>query len=357
MKKYLILLTVLCLPLILNSQTSSNVTNKKLIIATKNTPPFAIKHGDGTWSGITIDLWQKIASELNISYEFEERDLKGMVDGLKDGSIDASVAALTITSERETDFDFTHPFYSTGLSIATIIKGEGNIGGALSRVFSLQFMKVILALVGGLLIIAIIVWLFEHKHNPEQFGGGFMRGIGNGFWWSAVTMTTVGYGDKAPRTMGGRLIGLVWMFTAVIIISSFTATITSVLTVSQLESPIKGPQDLPDVRVGTVANSTAAQYLNSNKIRYKNFATALDGLEAVENGQIEAMVYDQPILKYLVNSRKSGNVHVLPATFESQDYGIGLPENSKLREPINRAMLKILHTAEWPEILRKYMGD
>jgi ABC-type amino acid transport substrate-binding protein len=138
---------------------------------------------------------------------------------------------------------------------------------------------------------------------------------------------------------------------------SFTATITSVLTVSQLESPVNGPEDLPDVRVGTVKNSTAAKYLEDRQIAYIGFDTPLDGLQAVKDGRIEAMVYDAPILKYLVNTRIKGNLRVLPGTFESQDYGIGLPQGNKFREPINRAMLKILHSDSWQETLRKYMGE
>jgi CubicO group peptidase (beta-lactamase class C family) len=51
-----------------------------------------------------------------------------------------------------------------------------------------------------------------------------MPGIGIGIWWATVTMTTVGYGDKAPMTPGGRIVGLIWMFVGVITISGFTVT-------------------------------------------------------------------------------------------------------------------------------------
>jgi hypothetical protein len=71
-----------------------------------------------------------------------------------------------------------------------------------------------------------MVWLFERKLNPAHFGGNTLQGIGSGFWFSAVTMTTVGYGDKHPKTTGGRIVSLIWMFTAVILVSLFTATIT-----------------------------------------------------------------------------------------------------------------------------------
>ncbi len=357
MKKILPLISIVLLILLSAHQPLYANPDSTLVVGTKHAPPFAIKNGDGSWSGITIDMWRKLADDLDLQYRLEERDLKGLVEGLANRSLDAAAAALTITAERETNFDFTHPFYNTGLSIATIIKGEGSLFKALSKVLSLQFLKVILALIGLLFAIGFLVWIFEHKHNDEQFGGGFLSGVANSFWWSAVTMTTVGYGDKSPRTLGGRLIGLVWMFAAIIIISSFTATITSVLTVSQLESPVNGPEDLPNVRVGTVANSTAAQYLKSKRIAFIGYTTAQEGLQAVKDGEIEAMVYDEPILKYLVKTKIKGNLRVLPSTFESQDYGIGLPNGSQLREPLNRAMLEIIHSDFWQETLHEYIGE
>ena len=74
-------------------------------------------------------------------------------------------------------------------------------------------------------VVGVVMWLGERRRNQAQFGGTAAHGIGAGLWWSAVTMTTVGYGDKAPVTILGRLLGLVWMFAAIIIISSFTAAI------------------------------------------------------------------------------------------------------------------------------------
>ena len=120
----------------------------------------------------------------------------------------------------------------------------------------------VFALALVLLGVGLLVWWFERRKNPNQFGGNPAKGIGSGFWWSAVTMTTVGYGDKAPLTVGGRLVALVWMFVALIIISSFTAAITSSLTVTQLESAVKGPEDLPKIRVGAIENTTSESYLS-----------------------------------------------------------------------------------------------
>jgi polar amino acid transport system substrate-binding protein len=73
-----------------------------------------MKAEDGTWRGISIDLWRYIANQMHLRYRFQETTL--MTDGVADGALDGSVAALTVTSARHRLVDFTQPFYSTGLA-------------------------------------------------------------------------------------------------------------------------------------------------------------------------------------------------------------------------------------------------
>jgi len=282
---------------------------------------------------------------------------RNTLDGVVNGSLDAVVAALTITMEREQRFDFTHPFYTTGLGIAVASKQRNPWLSTLKRLASPGFIKVAASLALLLFGVGLLVWWFERRKNPQQFGGGAARGIGSGFWWSAVTMTTVGYGDKAPVTIWGRILALVWMFAAIIIISSFTAAITSSLTVNKLESPIKGPQDLPGVRVGALPDTTSGSYLEENNISFRTYKTTLDGLRAIGDGQIDAFVYDAPLVRYLVNKDFKGIITVLPVVFLRQDYGIALPEGSPLREPINRQLLKTISAPEWQGLLKRYLGE
>jgi polar amino acid transport system substrate-binding protein len=332
------------------------LTDRPLIVGTKESPPFAIKNPDGSWRGISIELWRDIAAELGLTYELREQDLQGLLDGVKNGSLDLAVAALSITADREKTMDFSHPFYTTGLGIAIPRGKHRDWLGLFLSFFSWQFLQVIGGLAAVLLIVGFLVWLSERRKNPQHFGGGVITGIWSGFWWAAVTMTTVGYGDKAPATVLGRVLALIWMFTGLIIVSSFIAAITTALTVTQLGSSIEGPQDLTRAWVGTIAGSTSETYLRQNHIASRQFQTPLEGLRAVAAGEVDAMVYDAPLLRYLATTELPGKIEVLPATFERQDYGIAMSAGSALREPINRVLLDKITQPAWKDLLYRYMG-
>ena len=254
--------------------------SEKLLVGTAPVPPFIIKGADGSWSGISIDLWRLLADKLGLAYEIREYSVPDLLEASKENALDV-IVSVNITAEREKLNDVTHAFYSTGLAIAVVPRADTSFFTTVRRVFSSRFLQIVLALVVILLIIGLLIWLAERRKNPAQFGGHPVRGIGAGFWWSAVTMTTVGYGDKSPVTVGGRALALLWMFGGVIMISSFTAAISSALTVSQLESPVSGPDDLPSVRVATVAPSSGARYLDRRGIAHRDFADAASALAAL----------------------------------------------------------------------------
>jgi len=331
---------------------------EKLIVGTKSAEPFTIKKDNGEWTGVTFDLWKKIADQLKLDYEIKEYDLEGILSAVESGEVDIAVSPLTITSEREEKFDFTHPYFITGLSIAASAKTDEGFFSLFRRVISTEFFEAVGFLILLLFVIGLITWLFERKKNPEEFGDGKSKGIWSSFWFAAVTMTTVGYGDKSPKSIGGRLVALVWMFAAIIIISSITAAIASALTVGQLETKVKGLNDLYSANVGTVAASSAESFLIDKRINYSNYQTVEEGIEAIASGELDAFVYDAPIMKYIVKSKNlSVKVKVLSVSLESVFYGFALPANSSLREMLNREIIAKISAPKWKEVMFKYFGD
>jgi len=340
-----------------NISTSSNIPTKTLTIGIKKIAPFVIKSPDGAFSGISVDLWRELAVDMNVNYEFVEYDLNGLINALSDGTVDVGIAALSVTPTREEKFDFSQPYYNTGLGIAVSMDNSYSSSTFLTSLLSWDVAKTILYLTLALLSVGFLVWTFERTKNPNHFGGGIIKGVASGFWWSAVSMTTIGYGDKYPITLGGRLVALFWMFTAILMISTFTATMSSSITVNKLQSTINGPEDLAKIKVGTVKHSTSENYLNKNNRNYVGYQTASESLEALSEKKVGAVVYDIATLQYLVNTEFNGTIRVLPVTFEKQNYAIAVPLNSSIRKQINYVLLNKLSQPNWQSILYRYLGD
>lgn len=328
---------------------------RTLVVGTKEAPPFVIKSPTGSWTGISIDLWQDIAKELNLDYEFREAELEELIQGVADGRLDAAIAAITVTPEREKLMDFSHPFHSSGLGIAVPLH-KARWLRALREFFSWTFLKIVVGLLLVFCAAGLLVWLFERRHNPQQFGRKFTKGLGDGLWWSAVTMTTVGYGDKAPRTGAGRAIAVILMFIGIVLVSGFTAALASLLTTAGLESEIRGLEDLRDIRVVAVEKTTSESYLETQHVAFRPFPSAEAALKAVASGKADAAVYDAPILRYLVNQRYLHELHVLPKKLDRQDYAIALPPDSDLRERINLVLLQRITDPSWEDMLYRYLG-
>src|SRR5260370_41377886 len=91
---------------------------QKLIMGLAVGPPFDIRGGDGSWTGISVELWRQIAKELGLEYEFRETSLSGSFAGLAQGWLDVSVGPLTVTAPREEVCDFTQPYFTSSLAVA-----------------------------------------------------------------------------------------------------------------------------------------------------------------------------------------------------------------------------------------------
>jgi ABC-type amino acid transport substrate-binding protein len=345
----------------LSAPAFAQLDAEPLRVGIKDTPPFVMFDcPESDYCGISTDLWLRIAEQLEFNYTFVpygQDQLTDMLDAIATGNIDVAVGALTITASREALFDFSHSFYTTGLGIAVPRRGGWVWLSVVRRLFSIEFAIAIASLCALLLLVSLLIWLFERRHNSEHFSND-ARGIGSGFWWSAVTMTTVGYGDKAPKTLGGRIVAFIWMFASLIMISGFTAAIATALTVDRLETNIRTVNDLDGLRVGVVGGSSASETLRRERLGFRrNYDDIGGALLALEAGQLDAVVHDQPLLQYLISQGVVEQVDVLPETFERQDYGLGLLENSALREDINRELLAITGSEAWQRIRRDYLGD
>jgi ABC-type amino acid transport substrate-binding protein len=337
--------------------------DRPLRVGTKVVRPFAFRNAEGQWTGISIDLWQEIARSEGYVFEWMETpDTNTLVEEVASGRLDVGIAAITMKPERANRVDFSNSMFRSGLGIATGLKAPGALS-SLSVLVSGPFLRGVGALVGVLLLVGVLVWFFERRRNPDHFEPDPRAGLWSAFWWSAVTMTTVGYGDKAPRTVGGRIVALIWMYASIITISSFTAVIASSLTTNRLEARVENAEDLNDVRVGAKVGESPMEILERRGVRAIPYESIEEGMDALAAGRIDAFVHDQPVLQYELQLHPawSESITVLPKTIREEEYGIAVRptpgRRNDLREDINAAMLEVKISGRLGEIERQYLGS
>ncbi|WP_029036419.1 transporter substrate-binding domain-containing protein [Salinimicrobium xinjiangense] len=325
---------------------------KPLVIGLTEAPPFVI-YKDDKFSGLSIESWQLVNRRLNSEYEYRYyNSLEDLLLAVESGEVDFSINPITVTDQRMQRMDFSQPYFISYTGIAR--KSGSAFWAYLSNIFSWNFFSAILILVGVIFIFGFMVWVFERKKNSEEFGNGG-RGILQGFWWSAVTMTTVGYGDKAPRTLGGRFVGLIWMFMAIIMISTLTAGIASSLTVQNMQDEINSIQDLERFDVITVKSSSAQELLDQYQISSKKVLNAAEGIEALLQDEASTFVYDQPILNFLIEEKKLGDeLVVLEKSLKKDYYSYTFPLDSPLLDTINPVLIGSLKSMEWLNLIKDY---
>ena len=328
-----------------------------LRVGIKVEPPFVIEESADSYSGLSIDLWHSIANDEDVDYEFiEYKDHLGLIRALDFKEIDVIINPIHVNEIRMKMFDVTQPFYVSYIGVATTNVKKTQVGNFLRNFFSLRFFRIVALLILIIFVFGTILWLVERDQNRRQFRPGLI-GLFDGLWWSAVTITTVGYGDKAPKTRLGRIIAIVWMLTAIVIISGFTASIASTLTVQSLGRTI---EDLEDIRntenIGSIYASSSEAFLNNNEISiqelYPDIEQALSALSAQD---IEVLVYDKTVLDYSISQLQlSKKVSLLQVSFNQQYRSFFLPRNSPHLSWINPLLVRKINEASWPELLKKY---
>ena len=337
---------------------AQNTAPEALVIGVMEQHPFVTISENQEYGGLSFELWQRIARELELQYRLVEfHDEVSILKALEYGEIDLTINPFNVTPSRLRRFELTQPYLISGVGLAAPTISRGQFRIFIANFFSFDFLQVVLLLGFIVFIFGMLLWVAERKHNRFQFRSGWL-GLLDGLWWSAVTMTTVGYGDKAPKTLWGRAIAIFWMFTAVVIISSFTATIASTLTVSHFESQIESRQDLKLIdRLGTVGASNSEEFLIANEsLPSHTYRNAMQGLRALGDREIDVLVYDRQILNYLISFHQlQDEVRILPTTLERQYRSFILTAGHNQFQAINAQLMAQILQPSWQLTLEEHL--
>ncbi|MEO8601096.1 MAG: transporter substrate-binding domain-containing protein [bacterium] len=350
------LLASLLLATAVAAQAPTPAVDRTLVIGVVDSPPLAIPQADGSWSGLGVDLWARIANTYGWRFTLKQVALDAVAQALHDGVVDAAIGAVPVTPEGEAIHDFSQPYLATGLGFAQRMTDTLQWDAVWQALLSRHLLAVIAAIIGGVLLVGLVIALVERRHSSTDFGGPLRQGVSTGVWWAAVTMTTVGYGDATPKTATGRLLALLWMFIGVIAVAILTATVTSILTLSHLRGSVARPADLLRLRLGAVPGGAGADYLNDRRAPFVSYPGYETGLAALHNGEIEAFVANIPALRFEITNLWHGQLEVSPITLESVLYAIAVPDGSPLRGAIDNALVRVTHEEGWRDVERRYLG-
>jgi polar amino acid transport system substrate-binding protein len=333
---------------------------QKLRVATRVLPPMVVEQPGGALSGFSIELWEKISERLKLQASFRVAPNVGtLLADVRAGKADLGISAISITSAREAEFDFSQPFLNAGLQIMVRGRGEGE-SSPLWDLLGLLFSSAILVWLGIALLLIIIpahiVWYLERRH-PEGIipTDKYYPGILYAMYWAATTL--VAQAEQAPKYWVARLFTVLWMFIGVVFVAFYTAQLAATLTVQQIQGGINGPDDLPGKKVATTSGSTAAAAARELRADVTEVAKIDDAFKALNEKQVDAVVFDAPVLLFYAAKEGKGRVQLVGAPFRKEDYGIVFPRNHPLRKQVNVALLELREDGTYQKLYDKWFTN
>ncbi len=317
----------------------------QLKVGISGSSPFVIKDGNTT-SGISLDVWRRVAEDNNFSYKLvPQTSPKAGIEAVDDGSIDVLVGPISITPSRLAmpGVDFTQPYY-LGKSGVLVPSSPPSILSRVQVFFGWAVISSVLVLISVLLMVGSLIWLAERNRNREQFPREWLPGISSGMWFALVTLTTVGYGDKAPITRTGRGITGAWMVISLIAVSSLTASLASAFTLflsGATETAISTPEQLNGRRVAVVEGTSDMELAQRREMRIVGAASLSSAIQLLVDQQADALIFDRPTIRYHLKNNPHLALRLAPFTLWEETYGFVIKADSPLRTTMDVTILKL----------------
>ncbi|XP_068259570.1 glutamate receptor 2 isoform X2 [Nyctibius grandis] len=383
---------------------SSGLENKTIIVTTILESPYVMMkknhemlEGNDRYEGYCVDLATEIAKHCGFKYKLtivgdgkygaRDADTKiwnGMVGELVYGKADIAIAPLTITLVREEVIDFSKPFMSLGISIM-IKKPQKSKPGVFSFLDPLAYeiwMCIVFAYIGVSVVLFLVSRFSPYEWHTEEFEDGREMqtnestnefGIFNSLWFSLGAFMQQGC-DISPRSLSGRIVGGVWWFFTLIIISSYTANLAAFLTVERMVSPIESAEDLSkqtEIAYGTLDSGSTKEFFRRSKIAvfdkmwtYMKSAepsvfvrTTAEGVARVRKSKGKYAYLLESTMNEYIEQRKPCDTMKVGGNLDSKGYGIATPKGSSLRNAVNLAVLKLNEQGLLDKLKNKWWYD
>ncbi|XP_057833443.1 glutamate receptor 3.6 isoform X2 [Cryptomeria japonica] len=275
---------------------------------------------------------------------------------------DAVVGDITVNSNRSKYVDFTQPYTETGLVMVVAIADEGSSEPwAFLRPFTPAMW---ITTVAFFIFTGAVVWLLEHRRN-RQFRGTPRKQVLTFIWFSFSTLFTT-QTEKIVSSLG-RAVVIIWLFVVLVLVSSYTASLSSMLTVRQIVPKIESidtliTQNLPiGYRQGTfIANYLEHQlYVNKSLLRpytsVQEYAIALE--EGTNNGGAGAIFDEETVAQNLFLSTRCNAFSKVGPTYRTGGYGFVFPKGSPLVSDISKAILNLSESTDMRQIRKRWFNS
>ncbi|KAK2657701.1 hypothetical protein Ddye_010753 [Dipteronia dyeriana] len=273
------------------------------------------------------------------------------------GVYDAAVGDITIITNRTRMVDFTQPYVESGLVVVAPVWKSNSNEWAFLRPFSPLMWGVIAVF---FLAVGAIVWTLEHRQN-DDFRGPPKRQVVTIFWFSFSTMFFA-HRENVVSSLG-RLVIIIWLFVVFIINSSYTASLTSILTVQQLSSPIKGINSLKSnndpigYQYGSFVRNYLVDELNIDESRLVPFNSAAEFAKALKDGPhkggVAAVIDERAYIELFLSTRCEFSI--VGKEFTKNGWGFAFPRDSPLVEDMSTAILKLSESGDLQRIHDKWL--
>lgn len=316
--------------------------------------------------GFCIDVFTSAVNLLPyaVPYQFipfgngrENPNYNELVNLIATGFFDGVVGDIAIVTNRTKIVDFTQPFAASGLVVVAAVKKSNTGAWAFLRPFSLQMWGVTAAF---FVFIGIVVWILEHRINDE-FRGPPRKQLITLIWFSLSTLF-FSHRENTVSTLG-RLVLILWLFVVLIINSSYTASLTSILTVQQLRSPIKGIDSLKDgndpigYQVGSFVKHYLIEAVGISESRLKALGSPEEYAEALqkgpEKGGVAAVVEERPYVELFLASQCK--FRIIGQEFTRSGWGFAFPRDSPLATDLSTAILTLSENGDLQRIHDKWL--
>ena len=327
---------------------------RELRVGVSGSPPFVMDK-DGELSGISIEIWRDVANRLDQPYKFVvQPNTNASIKAVADGTVDLAIGPISITPNRLANpkIDFTQPYFHGYEGLLIPQKPPGLIT-RLRPFIGWAALSSVGILVSLLFIFGNLIWLAERRKNTEQFPRQYFHGVGNGMWFGLVTLTTVGYGDRAPLSRSGRTIAGIWMVMSLVAVSSITAGLASAFTLSLAElapSAIRNKGDLRGKKIAVVEGTTSLRWGKLYEIKPVLTKNLNEGIKKLKQGEVEGIIFDAAPLRHYLKENKQSKLKLANFPLAIQTYGFVLPMGSPLRNPLNIELLGMERNGETERI-------